>query len=60
MIRTFKLTDGDFIGHTLLALRLADLFVYSLLWTRPQMRILVPTPNPEAYLALRPQAMHGI
>ena len=35
-------------------------FVYSLLWTRPQMRILVPTPNPEAYLALRPQAMHGI
>ena len=26
MIRTFKLTDGDFIGHTLLALRLADLF----------------------------------
>ena len=26
MIRTFKLTDGDFIGHTLLTLRLADLF----------------------------------
>ena len=35
-------------------------FVYSLLWTRPQIRILVPTPNPDAYLAFLPQAMHGI
>ena len=60
MIRTFKLTDGDFIGHTLLALRLADLFRVLPALDTAQMRILVPTPNPEAYLALRPQAMHGI
>ena len=35
-------------------------FVYSRLWTLPQMQTLVPTWKLDAYLAFLPQAIHGM